>query len=91
MSSLQGGEIGKGALAGNYTVTIVKLVNTAPQPSPEEQKRASEEGIDLSDKYPSKMEYAAPKKYEDKTTSGLAAEVVKGKNQFDFQLTSSAK
>lgn len=88
LSSLQGGRNGQGALSGDYYVTIKKMINTAPKPTEEELRNASEKGIDLTMKYPSKMEYVIPSKYEDKKTSGLEATVKAGKNKIDFDLTS---
>ncbi|MDR1963853.1 MAG: hypothetical protein LBQ50_08750, partial [Planctomycetaceae bacterium] len=64
LSSLQGGRNGQGALSGDYYVTVKKMVNTAPQPTEEEIRKAYEEGIDLTVKYPSKMEFVIPQKYE---------------------------
>jgi hypothetical protein len=88
LSSLQGGKNGQGALAGDYYVTIKKMINTASKPTEEELRNASEKGIDLTMKYPSKMEYVIPPKYENKKTSGLEATIKSGKNKINFDLTS---
>jgi len=78
LTSAQGGEFGKGAIAGEYEVRVMKYIDlgfvepTNPQPG---------DYLPLA-----KPKHHLPEKYADVKTSGLSATVKKGKNQINFNL-----
>ena len=78
-----GGSHGKGAIEGEYVVSIIKQ-NAIPQPDKIVRASSSEE----EDYIPVLIVDVVPKKYHRTSTSGLTATIVKGKNRIDFSLTS---
>ena len=75
------GKPGKGALVGDYVVTIAKSELIRP---PGADPASQEEGGSA----PPPSRYITPKIYIDRTTTPFTATVVKGKNKFDFDLKS---
>jgi hypothetical protein len=79
LTSAQGGAFGKGAVAGEYDVRIMKFKDLdAVEPvNPQ-----------LGDSIPlARPKHHLPEKYANVKTSGLTATVKKGKNTIDFNLT----
>ena len=78
LTSAQAGEFGKGAVAGEYDVRVMKYIDldyVAPvNPKPGDPAPLA------------KPKHHLPVKYADVKTSGLSATVKKGKNQIDFNL-----
>ena len=86
LTATQGGEFGKGTMLGKYNVSITKE-KAERELTAQELKRADDTGVMPTIPIIS----VVPKKYNDPKSSGLTAEVVKGKNTFDFPLESAAK
>lgn len=82
---------GDGALAGNYAVTVTKVAGTVtatgepadPAAAMEAAYKAHAAGKDQKKEEPKDE---LPAKYKSAETSGLTAEVAKGKTTFDFDL-----
>ena len=86
LTATQGGAAGKGTTAGRYNVSITKEA-LQREPTEQERKRMDETGV--SPNIP--IVSIVPKKYNNSNSSGLTAEVVRGKNTFDFALESDAR
>lgn len=85
LTATGGGQSGAGTMTGRYDVAITLDVPSR-EPTAKELEN-QERGI-----VPNiPMISVVPKKYNDAKTSELSAEVVKGKNRFDFELKSEAK
>jgi hypothetical protein len=83
LTAVQGGQSRAGTMTGNYRVAISKDV---PSRKPTDKELADQErGIPFE----IPMTHIIPVKYNDAQTSGLTAEVVKGKNVFNFNLKSN--
>ena len=82
LTAFSGGLPEKGTMVGNYTVTIV-LDRRARETTPEDD-RILEQGGSIY----IPIVHVVPRRYNRLETSGLTAEVVKGKNVFDFDLRS---
>ena len=78
LTSAQGGEVGRGAVIGEYDVRVIKFLDLdAVEPvNPQ-----------IGDHIPlANPKHHLPEKYADVKTSGLSATVKKGKNRIDFNL-----
>jgi hypothetical protein len=77
----------EGAVLGSHRVTIraVKLLNAdaAPQ-SPDAKEELGSLARDLN---PARLQWIVPQRYEDRKTSPLTAEVKRGQNTIDFNLS----
>ena len=71
------GEPGKGALVGDYIVTISKSEIYLPPGAPPR---------DPNDPMPPLSRFVTPRIYVDRATTPFTATVVEGKNKFDFDL-----
>jgi hypothetical protein len=83
LTATQGGKSGAGTMIGNYRVAVCKTVPSR-EPTPNEladQERGIAPNIPILN--------IIPENYNDAQTSGLTAEVVKGKNIFHFELKSN--
>ncbi|MDR0608732.1 MAG: hypothetical protein LBG58_01315 [Planctomycetaceae bacterium] len=79
LTSAQGGAFGKGAVAGEYDVRIMKYLDL---------DAVAPENPQIGDVVPlAKPKHHLPEKYADVKTSGLTATVKKGKNIINFDLT----
>lgn len=78
LTSLQGGTPGKGAVAGEYDITISRPKD---EPSSYMWDEAAEGRIQVPI-----YESLIPKKYNVASTSGLSANVDKKRNRFEFKL-----
>jgi hypothetical protein len=77
LTSLRGGRIGAGAVAGEYGVSIDKLIDTRKDPGGLPPK-------------PGDIVQAVPEAYTNPSTSGIEVTVRQGRNrggEFDFHLT----
>jgi hypothetical protein len=83
LTAVQGGESGAGTMIGNYLVAVSKDI---PSREPTAKEMADQER-GISPEIP--LLNIVPVKYNDVNTSGLTAEVVKGKNVFNFELKSN--
>ncbi|MDR0336060.1 MAG: DUF4198 domain-containing protein [Planctomycetaceae bacterium] len=83
LTATQGGEFGKGTMIGKYFVSLSKET-LSREPTAQELANADKTGV--MPEIP--IVSIIPKKYNDPQTSGLTAEVVKGKNNFSFDLQS---
>jgi hypothetical protein len=83
LTATQGGEFGKGTMIGKYLVSFSKDI---PSREPTTQELANADKTGVMPDIP--IVSVIPKKYNDPQTSGLTAEVVKGKNNFSFDLQS---
>lgn len=97
LTSTGGGRATAGAAVGEYVVVISKQV-VEPVSGPaasfsEETDHPPESwaGIEQSPPKPPKVTYVIPAVYGDAAMSGLTAEVVRGKNEFRFELDSAAE
>jgi len=79
LTSAQAGEFGKGAVAGEYDVRVVKLLD--PDYVPPSTPTIGVRGGPMAN-----PKHQLPEKYADVKTSGLTATVKKGKNKIDFHL-----
>ncbi|MDR1383076.1 MAG: Ig-like domain-containing protein [Planctomycetaceae bacterium] len=78
LTSAQGGEFSKGAVAGEYDVRIMKYLDL---------DAVAPENPQIGDIVPlAKPKHHLPEKYADVKTSGLSATVKKGKNTLNFDL-----
>ena len=78
LTSAQGGEFGKGAVAGEYDVRVQKYVDL---------DHVASTNVRPGDYGPlAKPKHHLPAKYADVKTSGLSATVKKGKNRINFTL-----
>ncbi|MDR0335845.1 MAG: carboxypeptidase-like regulatory domain-containing protein [Planctomycetaceae bacterium] len=83
LTAIQGGQSGAGTVIGNYLVAISK---DTPVREPTEKELADQErGI----AFEIPITHIIPTKYNNAQTSGLTAEVIKGKNVFNFNLKSN--
>jgi hypothetical protein len=83
LTAIQGGQSGAGTMIGNYLVAVSKEI---PSREPTDKELNDQErGISLQ----IPMIPIIPIKYNNAQTSGLTAEVVKGKNIFNFALKSN--
>jgi hypothetical protein len=83
LTAVQGGTSGAGTMTGNYLVAVSK---TVPSREPTTKELAEQER-GISPDIP--MDNIVTIKYNDAKTSGVTAEVVKGKNVFNFELKSN--
>jgi hypothetical protein len=89
LTSAQGGEFGKGAVAGEYEVRVIKFLDLDIV-TPTNQK--IEETTTSADPRPkieaplANPKHHLPEKYADVKTSGLTANLKKGKNIINFDL-----
>jgi hypothetical protein len=83
LTATQGGEFGKGTMIGKYLVSLSK---ETPSREPTAQELANADKTGMMPDIP--IISIIPKKYNDPQTSGLTAEVIKGKNNFSFDLSS---
>jgi hypothetical protein len=83
LTATQGGEFGKGTMIGKYLVSFSKDI---PSRELTAQELANADKTGVMPNMP--IISVIPKKYNDPQTSGLTAEVVKGKNNFSFDLQS---
>jgi hypothetical protein len=83
LTATQGGEFGKGTMIGTYLVSLSKETPSR-EPTAQELADADKTGVMPDIPIVSRI----PKKYNDPQKSGLTAEVVKGKNNFSFNLQS---
>ncbi|MDR2755619.1 MAG: carboxypeptidase-like regulatory domain-containing protein [Planctomycetaceae bacterium] len=83
LTAVQGGTSGAGTMVGHYRVAISKDVPSREPTAKEitDQERGISPDIPIL--------HIIPEKYNDAQTSGLTAEVVKGKNIFNFDLKSN--
>jgi hypothetical protein len=81
LTATQGGQFGKGTMIGKYLVSFSKDIRSR-EPTAQELADADKTGVQPDIPIVSII----PKKYNDPQTSGLTAEVVKGKNNFSFDL-----
>jgi hypothetical protein len=86
LTAAQGGEFGKGTMLGKYFVSLSKDVPSREM-TPKELENADKTGVLPNIPIVSVI----PKKYNDPKNSGLTAEIVKGKNNFPFEVKSSDK
>jgi hypothetical protein len=84
LTAVQGGSSEAGTMIGNYRVAISKDV---PSRKPTEKELADQEQQGIPFEIP--MTHIIPATYNDAQTSGLTAEVIKGKNVFNFNLKSN--
>jgi len=98
LTTAEGGKPGRGAVQGDYLVTISKRkpvddvpVAAGPQPTsggpPTAQEMAAGDAARRQAGLPPPYAYITPKRYNNPETSGLTATVKRGKNKFDFALT----
>ena len=86
LTATQGGEFGKGTMLGKYNVSVTKEQLEREYTSQELQR------MDAGGPSPNiPVISIVPKKYNDPNNSGLTAEVVRGKNTFNFALESDAR
>jgi hypothetical protein len=83
LTAVQGGQSGTGTMIGNYLVAISKDI---PSREPTDKELADQER-GISFEIP--IIPVIPVMYNNAQTSGLTAEVVKGKNIFNFDLKSN--
>ncbi|MDR0609876.1 MAG: DUF4198 domain-containing protein [Planctomycetaceae bacterium] len=83
LTATQGGEFGKGTMMGKYLVSFSKDI---PSREPTPQELADLDNAGITPNIPNIS--IIPKKYNDPQTSGLTVEVIKGKNNFSFDLQS---
>ena len=78
LTAVRGGVIGGGTTVGKYNVTIIKkeLLNAPSGPGQQMVGRP-------------RFHYVVPQVFESESTSNVQVEVVKGKNVFNFALTST--
>jgi hypothetical protein len=82
------GEIGGGAMPGNYIVGIRKATATVGLSAEE----ADEQGVDYKPMQPGEaptLQFLIPKKYQNPKDSGLTATVTDGDNDIPFELSSN--
>jgi hypothetical protein len=85
LTAFNGGKFGAGTMPGRYIVSILKEVPVR-EPTAKELAEA-EKGIEIN----IPLYSIVPTRYNDATTSGLTAEIVKGKNIVHFDLKSDPK
>ncbi|GHT14491.1 hypothetical protein FACS1894170_11540 [Planctomycetales bacterium] len=89
LTSSQGGDWGKGAVAGEYDVRISKYLDldmiAAEKANKEKPLEPGDPAMSIGGAL-AKLKHHLPEKYADEKTSGLTANVKKGKNVFDFDL-----
>jgi hypothetical protein len=83
LTATQGGEFGKGTMIGKYLVSFSKEIPSRELTS---QELANADKTGVMPEIP--IVSVIPKKYNDPQKSGLTVEVVKGKNNFSFDLQS---
>ncbi|MDR2116084.1 MAG: DUF4198 domain-containing protein [Planctomycetaceae bacterium] len=83
LTATQGGEFGKGTMIGKYFISFSKDI---PSREPTAQELANADQTGVMPDIP--IISIIPKKYNDPQISGLTAEVIKGKNNFSFDLQS---
>ena len=86
LTAMQGGEFGKGTMLGKYKVSITKD-KPERELTAQELKKADETGVMPVIPIIS----IVPKKYTDSSSSDLTAEVVRGRNTFNFALDSNVQ
>lgn len=101
LTTAEGGKPGRGAVQGEYKVTISKRKPvdepTAAEPQqarsgpPSAQEMASGEAARRSAGLPPPYAYITPRQYNDPDASGFTATVVRGKNRFDFDMVSDGQ
>jgi hypothetical protein len=85
LTAFNGGKSGAGTMTGRYIVSILKEVPVR-EPTTKELADA-EKGIEIN----IPLRSVIPIRYNDAQTSGLTAEIVKGKNIVRFDLKSNEK
>ena len=100
LTSSRGGLPGKGAVAGDYQVTIRKLADTtespatgttnqpASEPSMEDYERWLKEQQKQTRRRQPQVASLGPERFTNPETSGLSATIRPGSNRLEFQLTS---
>ncbi|MDR3199407.1 MAG: hypothetical protein LBU34_16180 [Planctomycetaceae bacterium] len=86
LTAFNGGKSGAGTMVGHYIVSILKEVPVR-EPTAKELADQEEKGIEIN----IPMRSIVPAQYNDAQTSGLTAEIVKGKNIVHFDLQSDKK
>jgi hypothetical protein len=86
LTAFNGGKSGAGTMVGHYIVSILKEV---PVREPTAQELADQEKKGIEINIP--LRSIVPVRYNDAQTSGLTAEIVKGKNIIHFDLKSDEK
>ncbi|MDR1140152.1 MAG: hypothetical protein LBL62_00570 [Planctomycetaceae bacterium] len=86
LTAFNGGKSRAGTMTGHYIVSILKEVPVR-EPTAKELSDQAEKGIEIS----IPLRSVIPERYNDAATSGLTAEIVKGKNIVHFDLKSDKK
>lgn len=85
LTALSGGRPHKGTMIGKYQVTIILDAREREPTQKEIDMMTKGASIDIP------IIHIVPPEYNNSETSGLTAEVVKGKNVFDFDLSTAKK